>query len=83
MSFKETKAHKQYSIALKTPSGNTVGYINLNNQFVKAVMRTTPEAVTAKAVEEMYAGGFQAYLDTLTVEVSAVEAEPTVDIGSY
>lgn len=72
MSFEPKQSHKAYSITLKAPSGNTVGYINLTSQFLKAVTGKQAEMVTVADIEGINDGRFQAYLDILTVEVSEV-----------
>ena len=72
MSFNETKNHKQYSIALKSRTGNTVGFINLSSQFIKAVIGKQEELVTVADIEAINNGDFQRFIDSLEVEVNGI-----------
>jgi len=77
------KSTKQYSIALKTTNGNTVGFINLSTKYIKAVIGKQPETVTATDVFNLNGGDFQGYLDTLLVEVTETVPEEKIAIEDY
>jgi len=80
MSFKNkptTKSGKQYTISIKSANGNTIGFINLSNQFVSKVFGKTQGELTAEDVLSVN-GDFQEFIRQATIEVEAVEVTPTV-----
>jgi len=84
MSFINNKPHKQYSIALKTANDNTVGFINLTSQFLKAVTGKQAEYITTADIEAINKGDLKAYIATLDIVISSVETtEPIASIEDF
>ena len=73
MSFNQhNKASKQYSIQFKSKNGNIVGFLNLTNQFVKAVVGKSEETTTVADVLNID-GNFEDYIKSLVIEVVPTE----------
>jgi hypothetical protein len=45
------RAEKQFNITLKSPNGNTVGFINLSSQFLKAVIGKREDLITVADID--------------------------------
>lgn len=67
------KADKQYSISIKSPSGNTVGFINLSSQFIKAVIGKREDLVTIEDILKINNGNFEEYIKKMSIEVTGIE----------
>lgn len=85
MSFtSKHNTHKQYSISLKSPNGNTVGFINLSSQFLKAVIGKQEETITASDILSINHEDFQGYIESLVVEVSeTIGAQTPIKAEDY
>jgi len=84
MSFKQTQHHRQYNISLKSSNGNTVGFINLSGQFLRAVVGKREDMITVADIENINDGDLQSYLSNLTIEVSGIELDKEpIKISEY
>jgi len=72
---------KLYTISLKSKTGNTVGFINLSQQFLRAVIHKDSDNVTVADLESIKLKGvssFEEFLSSLTIEIT----EPTHEVVS-
>ena len=85
MSFKQHNhsKEKQYTIRLTSNNGNTVGFVNLSQQFVKAVLRKDEYEVTANDVLSINYGDFATYLSNLDVVVEDRKPDTAIAIEDY
>lgn len=76
------KAQKLYTISLKTPKGNSVGFINLSSQFIQ-MLGKHPENITVADLEPIN-GDFIAYLKSLEITIEeSTQAKPITNIANY
>jgi len=78
MSF-TPKSGKLYSISLKSPTGNTVGFINLTPAFLRAVTGKQAEHCTVADVHSINNGKLMEYLNKMTLEISAPNSIQKLD----
>ena len=84
MSFNQkSKSHKLYSIALKSPNGNTVGFINLSSQFIRAVIGKQEEHITVADIHEKFPNGIEDYIATLSVELTEVASPEPISAEDF
>jgi len=81
-SNKSTKSDKLYTISLVTPNGNTVGYINLSNAFIKVTQDKSPETMTVADVMNIN-GDFIKYLASLEVVVEETKPTTKIEVEDY
>lgn len=62
-----------YRISLKSKSGNTVAFINLTDQFLKAVLGKSKANVTLDEVNSINSGDLAGYLSTLEIDIANVQ----------
>lgn len=68
--FNSKQPQKQYKISLKSPNGNTAGFINLTDQFTNAVLGKQAENVTLADLVNFKAPNFpdiQTFLASFTI----------------
>ena len=78
-----TKQEKQYSIRLTSNTGNTVGFINLSSQFVKAVLQKDDLNVTVEDVQSINYNDFQTYIQNLNVSVEPRHPDEPTAVEDY
>ena len=87
MSFHNTHQHKPkrpYKIVLKSPTGNTVGHINLTSQFLKAVTGKDEAYITLADIANIHDGNVLEYLAHLEFSLEPVEAaKPKISANEY
>ncbi len=72
-----------YKISLKSPNGNTVAFVNLTSQFLKAVVGKTKQEVSVEDINSINNGDLVAYLASLTVAVESVEPQEVISAEEY
>ena len=83
MNFKQKPQDKQYSISFKTTKGNTVGFLNLGDAFIKAVTGKSPYEVTAEDILAINKGDFDNYIRSLAINVEAKEEDTVIEATDY
>jgi hypothetical protein len=74
---------KSYSISIKSKNGNTVGFINLSSQFLRAVLGINPDDVRAEDILTINNDDFASYIKSLDIEVTSVEAGLPIDATDF
>ena len=69
------KSEKQYSISIKSPNGNTVGFINLSSQFIRSVIGKREEMITVADIEKINNGNFEEYLKKMHIEITGIQQD--------
>ena len=83
-SFKaDTPAQTDFKISLKSTSGNTVAFINLSDQFLRAVTGKGKKSVTFEDVSAINKGNVIAYLRGLDMSIEQLEEPAVVDVVAY
>lgn len=85
MSFNKhnDKNHRAFNIKLTTSNGNTVGYINLNPQFVKVATKKQVENCTVVDIEEIGPDGFIEYLKKLVIVIEEATPDETISLEDF
>jgi len=77
-----TQPAKQYNIAIKSANGNTIGYINLSNEFTKMVFAKRQGEVTVEDVLGVN-DDFEAFIKSATIEVTASKPVEAMDPSDF
>jgi hypothetical protein len=81
--LRRTDNKPQYSIAIKTSKGNTVGYINLTDAFVKVATGKDSLHCTANDIANID-GGLATYLSKLEIVIDTKQsAKQPVGLDQY
>jgi hypothetical protein len=78
----KAKATKSYKISLVTSNGNTVGFINLTQQFIKAVIGKQEEYVTLEDIIDINGDG-TLYFKSLDILIEEVEHSKPISASEY
>lgn len=78
----KAKSTKSYKISLVTPKGNTVGFINLTQQFIKAVIGKQEEYVTLEDIIGINGNGVL-YFKSLDILIEEVEHHKPLSASEY
>ena len=78
----KAKSTKSYKISLVTQKGNTVGFINLSQQFVKAVIGKQEEYVTLEDIVGINGDGIL-YFKSLDILIEEVEHNKPISASEY
>lgn len=78
------KSDKQFSISLKSQSGNTIGFINLTSQFLRAMSDKQVENITVGDILALNNGDFEDYILSAEVHVEEVAGNgPTIEAKDF
>lgn len=85
MEYRERKKRtdRQFTISLKSDSGNTVAFVNLTEQFVKAVLNKPISEVSLEEISSIGKEGFERYLTSLTICVEEVKSNEPIDVDKF
>ena len=82
MSFKQQQ-EKQYVIRILSTNGNTVAFINLSNQFTKALLGKPAQEATFEEVASIDSGHFVEYLKGLEISLEKTQDKDNMSLEEF
>ena len=80
---RKKKTDRQFTISLKSEAGNTVAFVNLTEQFVKAVLNKPISEVSLEEISAIGKDGFAQYLASLTTCIEEVKSNEPIDVTKF
>ena len=80
---KARKPEKAYKITIKSPQGNTVGFINLTDSFERATTGKDPRSVTTHDIAGINQGKILEYLSKSVMLLEDVHIDEVIEAKNF
>lgn len=80
---KHKKKQTDYKISIKSDNGNTIAFVNLTDQFIKAVTGKTKKDVTFDDISKISNGQLMEFLLKNAFVLEPVEPEETITAEEF